>query len=48
MQLSSPAEETWNNEIQRNAINLLSDQFRVLRNCPPTPPLRHYFALSEK
>ena len=23
------------------------DQFRFLRNCPPTPPLSHHFALSE-
>ena len=24
------------------------DQFRPLGNCPPTPPLSHHFALSEK
>ena len=24
------------------------DQFRFLENCPPTPPLSHHFALSEK
>ena len=24
------------------------DQFRFLRNCPPTPPLSQNFALSEK
>ena len=23
------------------------DQFRFLRNCPPTPPLSQHFALSE-
>ena len=26
----------------------LLDQFRVLENCPPTPPLIQHFALSEK
>ena len=25
-----------------------TDQFRFLRNCPPTPPLSQYFSLSEK
>ena len=25
-----------------------SDQFRFLGNCPPTPPLSHHFAQSEK
>jgi len=24
------------------------DRFRLLGNCPPTPPLSHQFALSEK
>ena len=24
------------------------EQFRFLGNCPPTPPLSHHFALSEK
>ena len=24
------------------------DQFRFLGNCPPTPPLSHHFAISEK
>ena len=28
--------------------NDLLDQFRVLENCPPTPPLSQHFALSEK
>ena len=26
----------------------VSDQFRFVGNCPPTPPLSHHFALSEK
>ena len=26
----------------------ITDQFRFLGNCPPTPPLSQYFALNEK
>ena len=38
---------------QQEFINLffaekLMDQFRFLGNCPPTPPLSHHFAVSEK
>ena len=29
-------------------VGELKDQFRILGNCPPTPPLTLYFALSEK
>ena len=29
-------------------VDKILDQFRFLGNCPPTPPLIHHFALSEK
>ena len=29
-------------------IRIYKDQFRVTGNCPPTPSLRKYFALSDK
>ena len=29
-------------------VGELKDQFRILGNCPPIPPLAQYFALSEK
>ena len=34
----------------QNKVSLIEnwDQFRFLGNCPPTPPLSHYFAQNEK
>ena len=35
-------------QTERRAAEIEADQFRFLGNCPPTPPLSHHFALSEK
>ena len=35
------------NPLKMFRINKKGDQFRLLGNCPPTPPLSHHFALNE-
>ena len=37
-----------NKAIKRNKYIQFPDQLRFLGNCPPTPPLRHDFALVER
>ena len=38
-----------NSEILLRVVSVTpSDRLRFLGNCPPTPPLSHHFALSEK